>query len=167
MARKKPTIQGIADLEQANAALAEIAAIQRELGLIEAEMNEIIDKAKAEAEAAKAPHAARLKELEAGLAAYALYNKGTLFATKKSVETAHGVLGFRQSTSIVAVKGLKLADVLAKVQELGLTEAVRVKTELDREAMRGWPDSRLTAVGAQRKVEDAFYYEVKSEELAA
>ncbi len=162
--RKKPG-NPIKTLDEAGVVLAELAAIQRDVAAVEAEMNEAIDKAKAEAQAKCAPRLARIAEREARLSAFAHYNKAELFSKSKSREMVHGVIGFRQATSIQAEKGLRLADVLDKVEELGMAEAVRVKKTLDREAMREWPDSMLAAVGARRVVEDKFFYETKQETL--
>ncbi len=64
MSRKKPeVIEPIGDLAAANAALGEIAGLQRRLAGIEQGMNEAIDHAKKAAEAEAAPLAARLKAL--------------------------------------------------------------------------------------------------------
>ena len=164
MSRKKPeVIEPIGDLAAANAALGEIAAIQRRLAGIEQGMNEAIDHAKKTAEAEAAPLAARVKALEGGLQAFAALGKGALFADRRSVELAHGQFGFRRATSLKTLTKITWDMVLGKLRELG--QGVRTKEEVDKEALREWTDERLELVGVRRVETDAFWYEVAREDL--
>ena len=161
MARKKPKpILHVKDLKHANAVLAEIAGVLRELRTIETEMQEKIDQIKAEAEQKAAGLKVRLKALEDGLTAFSEYNKEELFKKKKSVELTYGVLGYRKSTSISVKR-----DTLSLLKEHGFTEAIKIKESVDKDVLHTWPDERLAIVNARRVVKDKFWYEIKQEEL--
>ncbi len=165
MARIKPTAEIITTLDGAKAALAELAALERELAGIEADMNETIDRVKNNADAEAAPHQERRRELSAALNGFAEVNKSELFARRKSLELPHGVIGFRQSTSLVARTKVKMAQVLEKLKDLGWTEAVKTTEGVNKEVMREWSDSRLEAVGMERRVVDQFFVEISAEAL--
>jgi hypothetical protein len=52
-------------------------------------------------------------------------------------------------------------DAIEKCEALGLTEAIKIAKSLDREAVEKWPDERLFLIGAERKPEEKFSYDVK------
>ncbi len=167
MSRKKPeVIEPIGDLAAANAALGEIAGLQRRLAGIEQGMNEAIDHAKKAAEAEAAPLAARLKALEGGLQAFAALGKGALFADRRSVELAHGQFGFRRATALKTAAKVTWDMVLGKLRELG-QGCIRLKEEVDKQALGEWTDERLELVGVRRVETDTFWYEVAAEDLKA
>ena len=106
MARIKPDPHIVADRAQAEGALAEMAALDRKLSGIEAEMQEKIDSAKAQASQLSTPLLARRKELADAVAVYAKLNKQDLFSKGKSLDLGFGVMGFRASTKVVQVSGV-------------------------------------------------------------
>lgn len=163
--RIKPKAQ-ITDRVEAQAALREIAGLDRELSKIEADMNETIDQAKANAATDAADFEARRKELVNGLAYFAEVNKGALFKKKRSLKLKFGVIGFRMSAAIKGLPKNTLAMVLEKVKSYGFTDAVRLKEELNKDVMRAWTKEKLATVGAQLVVKDEFYIEINQEELA-
>ena len=163
--RKKPTFTPISNLDEFNARLSEIAELDRELTTIDYELNETIDQAKTEAGQAAEPHKTKREQLEASLAAYAEYNKPVLFSDKKTIDLLFGSFGFRKSSAIKNMKGFKVADVIAKIKELGLRNAITVKESLNKDVMKEWADKQLEAVGAMREEKDSFWYEVKEEEV--
>lgn len=165
MAREKPVITYIRDLDHANQALAEMAEIKRSIELIEAKMNADIDQIKAEAESLTVPLRGRLEAFASGLANYAQHNKASLFDAKKTVELMFGWMGFRRSMELSPAPKSTWAMVLGKLKELSFYEAIRVKEECNKEVLREWPDERLAAVGARRVEKDVFWYELKKEEL--
>ncbi|MGE4296966.1 MAG: host-nuclease inhibitor Gam family protein [Desulfovibrionaceae bacterium] len=163
--RIKPEAMIITTLDQAKAALAELATVERELGLIEANMNETMDQVKATADAEAAPHQQRKKELTTALNGFAEVNKAELFSKKKSLELPHGTMGFRQSTSLVARARVTMAQVLEKLRDLGWLDAIKTSEAVNKEAMREWSDGKLEACGMARKVADQFYIEISAEAL--
>ncbi|WP_457571290.1 host-nuclease inhibitor Gam family protein [Desulfovulcanus sp.] len=166
MARRKPkNLYPIKDLQQANQAMAEIKELKRSLEQIEHDLNDTIDRAKANAEAKAAPIQSRLEALENGLLAFAEYNKEELFAKKRTVEVMHGLLGYRRSKEIKTKPKITWAMVLGKIKELGFKEAIRIKEQVNKEELRTWTDERLNLIGARRVEKDSFWYEVKEENL--
>ncbi len=161
MSRKKPaTIVPIQNLAEADAVLGEIAAAKRQLQTLETVMNETIDAAKAQAQAKAAPLQSRIASLENGLLAFAAYNKHDVFAVKRTQKMKHGAMGFRRSSDIRPAKKTTWKMVLNKLQELRLTQAIRVREDVNREELRSWPDERLELIGARRVEKDAFWYEL-------
>jgi len=165
MPRSKPRALVIADLKQADAALTELARLERDLAEIEAGMNEKVDQIKTAAGNRAAPLQARRKELGAALATFGELNKTELFGRRRSLERPHGVIGFRRSTKLLTLPKLTLAMVLEKLKDYGFDDAVRVKEAVDKEAMRDWPEQKLETVGMRRVSKDEFFIEVKTEEL--
>lgn len=166
--RKKPqNLYPVKDLVEANAVLAEIGALKRKISSINDSLSDDIDRLKADAEAKAAPVATRLASLENGLLAFAEYNKGEVFGTKRSLELTFGVLGYRRSSEIAPQTKITLAMILGRLEELGLSDAIRITKQVNKEEMRTWPDERLELVGARRVEKDTFWYEIKDEEIKA
>lgn len=156
----------IKDVQQAEGVLAEMSAIGRKLSLIEGAMNEEIDDAKARAQQEGASLIVRYNELEKAVKAFGTLNKSRLFSEKRSLELAFGTISFRQSTRITLQHRVTEEMALQALRELGLSEGIRVKEELDRTAMADWPDSKLETVGMKRRTVDTISVDVKSEALA-
>ncbi len=156
----------IKDLQQAEGVLAEMSAIGRKLSLIEGAMNEEIDGVKARAQQEGAPLITRYGELEKAVKSFGTLNKSRLFAEKRSLELAFGTISFRQSTRIALQHRVTEEMALQALRELGLSEGIRTKEELDRTAMADWPDSKLETVGLKRRTTDTISVDVKSEVLA-
>ena len=167
MARTKPSARVVADHKQADAALAEIGRIDRELAAIEAGLNETVDAAKAEAAARMEPLKATRKELGAALQGYATVNKAELFSTRKSLDLVFGMIGFRKSTKLKTKAKVTWAMVLGKLKDLGLTDGIRVSETVNRDELRTWPKERLDLIGAMRVESDEFFFEVNEERIAA
>lgn len=164
--RNKPdNLVPVRDLQEANTVLGEIAQLKRNIDAIEADMNDTIDRIKRSAEAFSAPRRARLDALTNGLLAFAEFNKATLFARRRGIELSFGVLGFRRSNALKPAGRGTWAQVLEKIKALGVTEALRVREEVNRESLRGWPEERLEMLGVRRVEKDLFWYEVNVESL--
>ena len=156
----------IKDIQQVEGVLAEMSAIGRKLSLSEGAMNEEIDNAKARAQQESAPLIARYNELEKAVKSFGTLNKSRLFAEKKSLELAFGIISFRQSTRITLQHRVSEDMALQALRDLGLSEGIRIKEELDRTAMADWPDSKLETVGMKRRTVDTISVDVKAEALA-
>lgn len=165
MARIKPTPHIVGNIPQAEAALTEIAALDRKLDCISNELNAEIDAAKDTAQQKSAGLLSRRKDLADALATYATLNKGDLFRDKKSLDLAFGIMGFRQSTQIAQVNRITQAMTLEKLHEYAFTDAIRTKEELNKDIVAGWPEERLALVGLKRRQLDTFYIEIKAENV--
>lgn len=161
--RTKPTPEIVANLPQAEGALAEMAAIDRKLATLEVEMNSVIATAKTHAQRESEPLRQRRKALGDAVGTFAVLNKSELFGKQRSLDLAFGVIGFRQSSPLVQQTHITAAMTLEKLREYGFTEAIRTKEEVNREAMTGWPDERLEMVGVRRQHKDTFFIDIKVE----
>ncbi len=168
MPRTKPQPYIIADLPQADDALRQLAEIAREQARIESGLNDQVDQLKAAAKAQLAPLSANRKRLEDALAVFGTQRKAELFGEtrNRSQELAFGVIGFHKVTGLRLLAKHTWAMVLQRLQDLGFGEGVRTKLEVNKDALRGWPDGKLEDVGVKRETTDEFYIELKQEELA-
>ena len=166
MARKTPVPEVlVATLTDADNVLEELARLERRTNSLRDEMNETIDAAKARAADLMVEIEARRKLLEGALSAFALLNKAELFKGRKSVELDFGSLSFRLSTRLVtAGRGVTWDKVLERLKDRGHESGIRVKEEVDKEALAAWDDETLEAVGVRKKTSDIFGYKLKQVE---
>jgi phage host-nuclease inhibitor protein Gam len=161
MARYKPQVGKIKDLDDANLALKEMGILERELEGIDAEAQKQCGAIKEKAAKEGEPIRDRILELSTALGAFTEYNKADIFPKdRKTIELTFGVIGFRQTTSIHVKK-----STLELLQKLNLQRFIRVKEEPDKEAMRELTDEALAQVDAVRKVKDDFFAEPNREEV--
>lgn len=164
--RSKPQPLVIADTAQADEALRQLAEITREQARIETGMNDQLDQIRAAAKVQQEPLAASRKRLEEALAVFCLQRKDELFGVRKrSLELVFGTLGFRKATSLRLLAKHTWAQVLQRLQDLGLTGGIRTKLEVDKDELRTWPAERLETVGVKLDTVDEFYLELKQETL--
>lgn len=165
MARIKPDPHIVENRAQCEGALAEMAALDRKLSVIENEMRETVDGAKAKASQLAGPLQARRKELADAVAVFARMNRQELFAKSKSLDMGFGVIGFRASTKIVQIRGVTAEMTLEKLRQYNLSDGIRTKEEINRDAALGWPDERLELVGLKRQQSDTFFIEISKENV--
>ncbi len=168
MARTKKTVVSGINREQAEQAFADFAAadakVQNLTSKMDIEMTRIREK-----------YADQLVELETKkgeafdlMQAYAVENKDELFSKKKSVESAHGVFGFRTGTPKPKnLKGFTWAAVTNLCKEL-LPSYIRITEELNRQKLlddRGLPKvaEYFPKIGVQVVQEESFFVEPKKE----
>ena len=165
MARIKPDPCIVADRAQCEGALADMAALDRKLSAIENEMQEAVDSAKSKASQLAGPLQARRKELADAVAVFARLNRQELFAKSKSLDMGFGVIGFRASTRIVQMRGVTVEMTLEKLHQYNLSDGIRTKEEINKDAALGWPDERLELVGLKRQQADTFFIEISREDV--
>lgn len=165
MARIKPNPYIIADRAQCEGALAEMAALDRKLSTIENDMQEAVDAAKSKASQLAGPLQARRKELSDAVAVFAKLNRQDLFAKNKSLDMGFEGIGFRASTKIVQLRGVTAEMTLERLHQYHLTDGIRVKEEINKDAAMGWPDERLELVGLKRQQSDTFFIEISKEDV--
>ncbi|MBF0481305.1 MAG: host-nuclease inhibitor Gam family protein [Desulfovibrionaceae bacterium] len=162
MARFKPE-KGvvITDLAGADAALAELAALKREQEAVKADANARIDAIKAEAKLKVAPIDARIKELEAAMAAFGVTRKEEVFKKRRSMPLVFGKIGFHKSVELKPMPKTTWEMVLEKIKELKIVGVIRIKESIDKEALKKLSDERLEQIGVRKVPKDDFYYETK------
>ena len=76
-----------------------------------------------------------------------------------------GVIGFRASTKIVQIRGVTAEMTLEKLHQYNLSDGIRTKEEINKDAALGWPDERLELVGLKRQQSDTFFIEISKENV--
>jgi len=169
--RVKPTlnIPTVSSLEEADAILARIAARKRELSLLELGLKEDVDTLKLKCAESSEPIKQDIEGLEQALVRFGESKKTELFTRRRSISLNFGILGFRASSSVKLMKKTTWEQVLGFLRETGdafLSACVRVKYEVDKEALRQLPQEKLAEAGCRLEQADAFYYELTETELA-
>ena len=160
MARLKPQVGKIGDLDEANLVLKEIGILEKELEGIDAEAHKQIAEIKEDAAKKGQTLRKRITDNSSLLSAYASYNKAELFKDRKSVQLSFGSFGYRKSTSISVKK-----TTLELLKKLKLAKYIRVKEEVDKEVMAELDDDTLAQVDSVRKIKDDFFCEADKEEI--
>jgi phage host-nuclease inhibitor protein Gam len=160
MARLKPQVGKIKNLEDANLALKEIGLLEHELEHIDAEAHKKIAEIKSESVKLGEGIRKRIVDLSALLGTYADYNREELFKDRKSLVLSFGSFGYRKSTTISTKK-----TTLELLKKLGKIIFIRTKEEVDKEAMAVMTDEELAMVDAVRKVKNDFFCEANKEEV--
>lgn len=101
--------------------------------------------------------------------AYALENKEELFSKRKSMESAHGIFGFRTGTpKLKTLKGFTWESVLKLCEEF-LPAYVRTKSEVAKDKLLADRDDEdvnkmFSKVGVTVAQDETFYLEPKKED---
>jgi phage host-nuclease inhibitor protein Gam len=135
------------DAMEAAAMVATIGAAMRERQVIEAALAETIALAKERAEAEAKPHAEVVRNLTRAVQLWAEANRAALTedGKTKTVTLATGRILWRARPP--SVRFASVAAVLLAVKTLALGRFVRVKEELNKEAMLAEPDVARTVPG--------------------
>lgn len=166
--QKKTLIQGIT-AEQANDAFAQYAKADAQINKINADV---------ELQCAKIreKHADELTRLSDEreqafdtLQAYAVENQAELFTKKKSLDMAHGTIGFRTGTpKLKTLKGFTWASALNLVREF-LPSFIRTTEEIAKDKLLADRDAegmgeKMAQCGITVTQDETFYVEPKKEE---
>ncbi|AMK09622.1 host-nuclease inhibitor Gam family protein [Pseudodesulfovibrio indicus] len=165
MARTKPNTLVITTANQAEEAMLSLARLTRKIKAIELDAQENIDTIKTNAVNEMEPLKATIKELGDAVCTYATLNKDQLFKGRKSLETPYGVFGWRKATKLLTIAKMNLSDVLERLRELNIMEAIKTKESVDKTVMRDWTDAKLQSVGMRRVVSDEFFLEPNDENV--
>lgn len=98
---------------------------------------------------------------------YCVENQEVLFSKKKSIETAHGILGFRTGTpKLSTLKGFTWGAVQTLLERIR-PEYLRTKVEPNKELLladREKLKAELPDLGLEVKQDESFFIELKKEE---
>jgi phage host-nuclease inhibitor protein Gam len=131
---KTNAIEAPASQEEAEQLLSEIGKLQRRVTKVEANMNDKLAVIKDEFEKRAQPLNDEITGKFQALHAWAEANKGSLLKGKlKTVKLSSGELSWRTSPPSVRITGV--ATVIKNLKALGLTEFVRTKDEVNKEAI--------------------------------
>jgi hypothetical protein len=152
----------IKDWDDADKALKELSEINRAVTAEESALNQQIDDLKNLSTIKLQPVLARQKELETLLKKYVVKCKKD-FAVKRSRELVFGIVGFRQSSSLVLGN---VRELVQRLKDEGLCACYKIRETVDKTELGKFKDSFLERLGVERKYRDDFYYTLKAEEIA-
>jgi len=144
-------------LDQAETMLAEIRDITGQLAGLE-------EKARAEIEAVSARYAPltaplkdRLAELDRRVKKHLRSYCADIFDGRDKIEVSGGYLLYGRGSRVTIPR-----NALEQIEALGWLEAVKVVKSVNRPVVESWPDEKLAAIGAERKIKETYSYEVKN-----
>jgi phage host-nuclease inhibitor protein Gam len=158
-----------ASREEVTQAIRSIGGHQRERARIEAAMNDHLALIRERFEAEAAPHAERIKLLSEGVEIWCDANREALTdgGRTKTVNLASGEVKWRTSPPKVVIK--KADQVLEVLRQRGLTDYIRVKEEISKEAILASPDAVAGIRGISIEQDEQFViepFETKLEDAA-
>ncbi|MBI4621067.1 MAG: host-nuclease inhibitor Gam family protein [Desulfobacterales bacterium] len=86
-------------------------------------------------------------------------SKGPLFDGRDKINLANGILLYAKERKITLPR-----DVIARIEEHGFAEAIKIAKSVDRAVIEQWPEERLFMVGGRKKLVEKFGYEVMKTE---
>lgn len=168
MARTKKTVVSGISREQAEQAFADFAAADAKVQNLTSKMDIEMTRIREKYADQLAEQNVRKEAAFEIVQAYAVENRDELFSKKKSVESAHGVFGFRTGTpKLKNLKGFTWAAVTNLCKEL-LPDYIRTTEELNKQKLL---DDRILPkvaeyypkIGVQVVQEESFFVEPKKE----
>ncbi len=164
---KREVIPVPTSLEDAAVYVRQIGEAQRAVDALEANLTQRVEELRAQAMAEVQKHQDACNLLLEGLFAFAQAHRPRLTddEKRKTVDVATGKFGWRLTPPAVEVKGV--ADVIATLERLKLTQFIRVKEtkEVDREAILKDPDAVAGIAGVSVTQREEFF--VKPEQANA
>ena len=139
---------------------------ERAVENIKLALNDEIALLKQSAEEDAASYKAQIKELQAGIKAWAEANKSDLCKASKTVDLGVGQISWKHRPPSVSISGGAPA-VIERLNEQGLLEFIRVKEELNKEAMLANPIKAMAVTGITiRSAGETFSIEVFEHDLS-
>lgn len=131
--------------EEVSSAIRAIGELQRERERIQAEMNDKLAAVRADYEAQAKPHADRISELTRGVGTWCEANRAVLTrdGRTKTARFASGEVSWRTRPPSVVVRGKEA--VIDTLKRLGLQRLLRVKEDIDKDAVLRERDA-ITAI---------------------
>lgn len=151
--------------DDVNQAIYEIGTCQRERNRIMADMNDEIARVKARYEEDAKPFKERIEQLSKGVQLWCETHRGELTKDGK-VKThrfAAGLVRWRIDPPSVAVRGVEV--VLEKLRALGLTQFIRTKDEVNKEAILADPEKAAHITGISIRQKEKFIVQPDETEL--
>ncbi len=161
MARVRMESVKLKNWEDVGINLKMIGECQIAIERIEADMNMKISDLKLDAALKSRVHQDKIKQMELEIKEFSEENKVDIKGKTKILD--FGKIGFRISSKIT-LKSIEA--VLNNLRARKMNDCIRTKVEVDKEALDKYPDEVIAAVGASRKVDDVFWYEIDREKLA-
>ena len=153
---KKVVIAVPKSLDEAAQFLAQIGEEQRATDTIRLDLNTTVDKLKTQAMADDEPHQKKISELVEGLFAYAEAHRDDLTddGKRKEVKVPTGIFGWRMTPPAVSLRDVK--SILESLKSLRLKRFIRIKEEVNKDAMLKEPDLAKTVKGVSISQREEF-----------
>lgn len=161
---KKAVVLIPKNLEEAADFIGRIGKSQREIDKIQMELNGRVEKLKAIAVAEAKQCGENISNLAEGVYIFAESQRDALTdgGKRKAVEMLTGSFSWRTTPPAVSIRNIKA--VLAKIKGLGLKQFIRIKEELDKEAMLKDPKLASSVKGVRIEQREEFI--IKPAELS-
>ena len=160
MTRQK-VARHIGSWQEADETLLEIGRLERQMEGMEANLQTFIEDAKNDTVVEVKPLLEKRNLLALELELFCEAHREE-FGDKKSRELNFGKVSFRQSTRII-IKGLKAC--VESLKDKGWLEFLRVTEAPNKDKMKELSDQQLAELGAKRKRDDVFAYEIDRERV--
>lgn len=166
----KPIINNTGELDDA---LADLCDITSTVNIRTAQLNQDITALREQCDTELSEDLAMKARLEKDIEEYCTYYRDTIFPSgKKSLELVHGEVNFRQHPPAVVVskkQRMTIAGAIDKIREFfgdKASEYLRVKPELNKEALVTLDQATLESVGLEIQQKETFGFSLKLEALA-
>ena len=152
-----------ASLKEAAEFIGRIGKEQREIDRIQNELNEVVEKLKSKSMSESQVRNENISQLFEGLFIFAESHRNELTedGKKKTVEVPTGIFAWRLTPPSVSLKSIK--EVISSLRSLGLRRFLRMKVEVNKEAMLKEPELAKTVKGVTISQREEFV--VKPAEL--
>lgn len=158
---KKKTEPVFKEWSQVEEALKQISKIQQTIKVNEAKMNQDIDSIKATIQNEAKPLLEEKERLEKNIKEFTEANIEE-FTDKKSKEFTYGQVGFRKTTTLITRNVKAILEALKNNNMLG---CITVKESINKDELSKYDDESLSKIGAKRKTEDKFFYNIDEERI--
>jgi len=154
----KPAIMPIADWHDADDLLREIATAQRNIAAFEADAERAIHNIKVSLKAKVDPRLALIDLYVRSLEAFCSQHIDD-FGSLRSRKLDFGTVGWRKSPPAIRTKKTTLEAIKCYFTKAKAALYIRVKEEVDKEALAKLTDEELRLISARREVTEAFFAE--------
>ncbi len=157
---KLPVIHVPKTLEQATKFLGYLGEEQRSVDLIQTKLNADVEELKTKAIQDAEKHQAKINQLMEGLFAFAESHRDQLTenSKRKTIETPKGTFGWRITPPAVSLRNVK--GIIEMLKSLNLEQFIRVKEQVNKEAMLKEPELACSINGVSIKQKEEFIVKV-------
>lgn len=166
--KKKEEIPGLlvpTNLGQCSELIRRVGSLERGIEKINMELAEKIEKLKSEADAKINELTKLIATAAEGIYRFAEENKETLIEErkKKTIKLSTGDFGWRINPPSVSIKST--AKALAQIKSLGFTDLIRIKEEVNKEAILEKPEVAKKIKGVSIRRDEEFFIRPAEEML--
>jgi phage host-nuclease inhibitor protein Gam len=159
---RMPDAPALSSWDDVDLCLKEICECELAIEAHEANLTQTIQDLKMEADDLVKPYTKRIEELSRQIKEFTDANRTDIKG--KTRELNFGRLGYRKSTKLVIKSVAKAIEALKGRK---MTDCITVKESVNKDVLATYDDDTLLKVGAQKKIDDVFWYETDRERISA